>query len=935
MYPVYVLVETNLNADIYSAEYFPADYFVYRRDRSELNSSKSKGGGILIAVHSSIVSDLVDCDPTIELLCVKLNICKKLIYVCGVYIPPNSEHEVYTRYTQCLFNISSSTNMSDNVLILGDFNLPKVKWVYDVDVNYAIPGNVTSTVEISCIDSILSYGFVQINDVPNYIGRFLDLFFTNSINLYTVNEASVPYIVNDVNHKSMEINLNQSEILLSNSIKNNFTTKFYDFKRADFDSLISYFSSIDWKARFSYSDLDHDVHLFYNILLKGIDRFVPISVKKNNRNYPPWFNKRLINLGNRKKKLYRKWKKSNNASVKLAFSSLSNEFDCMYKIAYMNYISKVQSDLKLNPKSFWNFVQTRRKTCGLPSTMFYNNVTGNNSVDIANLFSSFFQNTYRDDNVDKGTFTDITYDSTNTTLGAPCITPKDIIESLRQFKDGCGPDGVPSSFLKKLGYELALPLSILFNESLSSGIFPAVWKSSHIIPIFKSGNRNDVSNYRGISLLSAIPKLFESIVCDHMYFGLKSYIADEQHGFFRGRSAVSNLMEFSKRALDVIEVKAQLDVIYTDFSKAFDSINHVIVVEKLKSFGIAHNLIKWIDSYLTERVQFVKINDSFSKPVKVHSGVPQGSHLGPLIFILFLNDITKCVKFARCLIYADDLKIFSSIHNVHDAINLQKDIDAISHWCEKNLLFLNAKKCKIMSFTRSSSYVIHDYCINNVNLSRVTEVRDLGVMFTQTFSSNRHIDLIIAKACSMLGFLKRTMKEFNDPKVFIMLYQSLVRSQLEYASCVWSPHYASHISRIETIQKKFLIFYAWKTHQFDHRKARWENVRNLPPYVDRCKTLKLEPLIIRRQHAGAIFISDLLNGNIQSSFLLMNLGLYAPERSLRSRSLLKTEFHRTSYGYNEPLNLISKSYNELSKFCDFNMSKCEIRRSLKSDYFSK
>lgn len=121
---------------------------------------------------------------------------------------------------------------------------------------------------------------------------------------------------------------------------------------------------------------------------------------------------------------------------------------------------------------------------------------------------------------------------------------------------------------------------------------------------------------------------------------------------------------------------------------------------------------------------------------------------------------------------------------MHDAINLQKDIDAISHWCEKNLLFLNVKKCKIMSFTRSSSYVIHDYCINNVNLSRVTEVRDLGVMFTQTFSSNRHIDLIIAKACSMLGFLKRTRKEFNNPKVFIVLYQSLVRSQLEYASCV-------------------------------------------------------------------------------------------------------------------------------------------------------
>lgn len=922
-----------MNADIYNAEYFPAEYIVYRRDRSELNSSKSKGGGILIAVHSTIVSDTVDCDPTIELLCVKLNICKKSINVIGLYIPPNSETEVYTKYTQCLFKISSSTNIDDNVLILGDFNLPNVKWVYDVDVNYIIPCNVTSTVETSCIDSILSYGFIQINDVPNYIGRFLDLFFTNSINLYTVIEAPVPYIVNDINHKSMEVNLNQSELLLSNSIKNNFISKFYDFKRADFDSLISFFSSIDWNARFSFNDLDHDVQLFYNILFSGIDRFVPISVFKNNRNNPPWFNKCLINLGNRKKKLYRKWKRSNNASVKLAFSSVSNEFDSMHKIAYRNYINKVQNDLILNPKSFWNFVQSRRKTCGFPSTMSYNNVSGNNSIDVANLFGSFFQNTYRLDNVNKGTLADTTYNSTNTTLHIPRITPEDIIKSLTQFKDGCGPDGVPSSFLKKLGHELAFPLSILFNGSLSSGIFPVVWKSSHIVPIFKSGNRNDVSNYRGISILSAIPKLFESIVCDHMYFGLKSFIVDEQHGFFRGRSTVSNLMEFSKRALEVIEAKAQLDVIYTDFSKAFDSINHVIVLEKLKSFGISNNLLKWIESYLTERIQFVKINDRFSNPIKVHSGVPQGSHLGPLIFILFLNDITKCVKFARCLIYADDLKIFSPINNTQDSFNLQKDIDAISHWCENNLLFLNTKKCKIMSFTRSSSYVIHDYCINNDKLSRITEVRDLGVMFTQTLSVNRHIDLIIAKACSMLGFLKRIMKEFNNPKALISLYQSLVRSQLEYASCVWCPSYSNHVKRIEAVQKSFLIFYAWKTIGFDNRRMWWENVLGLPPYTERCKSLKLEPLDIRRQHAGAIFISNLLNGEIVSPYLLFNLNLYAPVRNLRTRTLLKLDFHKTNYGCDEPLNLMSKFYNQLSMFCDFNMTKSGIRLSLKENYF--
>jgi hypothetical protein len=164
-----------------------------------------------VVVYLSIVSDAVDCDPTIELLCLKLNIVKKLIYVIGLYIPPASEPEVYTKYTQSVYNICSKINMEDNVLILGDFNLPDVKWAHDADVNYVIPYNVTSSVETVCIDCLLSYGFVQLNDVPNYNNRFLDLFFTNSMNLYRVSEAPVPYIVNDINHKSMEINLNESE----------------------------------------------------------------------------------------------------------------------------------------------------------------------------------------------------------------------------------------------------------------------------------------------------------------------------------------------------------------------------------------------------------------------------------------------------------------------------------------------------------------------------------------------------------------------------------------------------------------------------------------------------------------------------------------------------------------------------------------------------
>lgn len=935
MYPVYVIVETNLNPDIYSSEFFPADYIVYRCDRSALTSVKSSGGGVLMAIHSSIVSMAVDSDPTIELLCIKLNICMRCIYIIGLYIPPRSPSEVYTKYTNCLYNVISKLNVDDNVLVLGDFNLPKVKWLVDDDVNCVIPYNVTSDVESICIDSILSFGLVQINNVPNYNETFLDLFFANSANLFMIKLAPIPYIVNDVNHKSMEINLNISEFLLSNSNINNFNyIKFYNFRLADNDGLISYFNSVEWNSCFSLVDIDRDVQLFYDILFIGFDRFVPVSVKSVNRNNPPWFNKDLINLRNRKKKLYRRWKLSKNDDDRVAFLNFSKQFDGLHCIAYKNYITKAQNSMASNPKSFWNFVNSKRKTFGFPSSMCFNDVTANNSGDIANLFATFFQSIYSRTDIVNNKYDSVEGSSVSSSFYTPHISPDDIIKSLRFFKDGCGPDGISSYFLKQFSNEIALPLSILFNNSLSKGVFPVTWKSSHIVPIFKSGNRSEVSNYRGISLLSAIPKLFESIVCDYMFFGLKSLIVDEQHGFFRGRSTVSNLVEFAKRATEVIESNAQLDVIYTDFSKAFDSINHFIVLQKLKSFGINDNLINWLESYLTGRVQFVAINNNFSKPIYVHSGVPQGSHLGPLIFILFVNDITKCLKFSRCLIYADDLKIFSPIRNLSDAVKLQKDLDAVNFWCKINLLHLNVAKCKMVTFTHSSSHLIYNYNIANINLTRVNEIKDLGITFTSTLSFNRHFDLICAKANSMLGFLIRSMKEFNNPRVFVCLYQSLVRSQLEYASCVWSPRYSDHIKRIESVQKRFLIFYARKTGGFDRRLPWWENVRNLPSYVDSCKSLKIEPLEIRRQHAGAIFISDLLNGIILSSYLLMNIKLYAPTRNLRTRTLLKIDFHRTNYGSDEPLNSMSKVYNELSMFCDFNMTKLEIRKSLKKSYFS-
>lgn len=246
---------------------------------------------------------------------------------------------------------------------------------------------------------------------------------------------------------------------------------------------------------------------------------------------------------------------------------------------------------------------------------------------------------------------------------------------------------------------------------------------------------------------------------------------------------------------DNLEIGGNIDVIYTDLEKAFDKVPHRRLISKLKSYGINADVIAWVEAFLSFRRQRVKINNVFSEWAPVLSGIPQGSILGPLLFIIYINDLVdSCSNGSELYLYADDAKLFRHILSDLDRGLLQRDLDNLSDWTEKWLLKLNVNKCKYMSYERSShsDTSLNQYTIGGVNLECVEVMKDLGVKFDSKLKFTDHINEKINKAYGVLGLIKRNFQYLSE-KCFVTLYKAMVRSHLEYAQAVWSPHLVGHI----------------------------------------------------------------------------------------------------------------------------------------------
>lgn len=487
-----------------------------------------------------------------------------------------------------------------------------------------------------------------------------------------------------------------------------------------------------------------------------------------------------------------------------------------------------------------------------------------------------------------------------------------------------GPDGVPSSFLKTHMRDLISPLLHVFRLSLTLGVFPSTWKLAHMFPVHKSGNKHDVGNYRGITSLCAVAKLFELVMMEPLLAHCKPYISVDQHGFVTGRSTATNLLCLTSYITESMSKRFQTDVIYTDLTAAFDKLNHNVAIAKLDRLGIHGCFLQWLQSYLTGRHLAVLIGDCYSSSFAATSGIPQGSHLGPMIFLIYFNDVNLVIEGPR-LSYADDLKLYLRIRSIDDCYFLHQQLNAFADWCNLNRMEVNPAKCSVISFSRKKQHILHSYTLSGEVIKRVSQVKDLGVILDTQLSFKQHVDYAVGKASRVLGFIFRTAKEFTDIYCLKSLYCSLSRSILEYCSVVWTPHYNNGVLRIESVQRRFL--------RYALRRLPWSDPFRLPSYQSRCQLIDLESLSVRRDTARALLLSDVLQGRIDCPYILNEININVQPRALRNRSMLRLPLQRTNYSTHGAINGMQRIFNRVATLFDFNLSRHSLRTRF-SSFFS-
>ena len=456
----------------------------------------------------------------------------------------------------------------------------------------------------------------------------------------------------------------------------------------------------------------------------------------------------------------------------------------------------------INNKIFFAHVNSRKpiKSAIGPLKDAQGNIISSDE-GMAELLNEYFVSVYTKEDLEEIPSVPILYQGTKP-LRKINLTIERVREKIRKLNGNKspGPDGFYPREIKEVENELAPHFYDIYKASLEQSKPVLDWKLQNITPLFKKGSKNNPGNYRPVSLTSVPGKILESIIAEDITQHLESnnLISDSQHGFRKGRSCLTNLLEFFHDMFSLYDKSRAIDILYLDFKKAFDKVPHKRLMAKVRGYGIIDEVGDWIEDWLTGRKQRVVINGSSSTWRDVTSGVPQGSVLGPILFIIYINDldlglISKISKFA------DDTKVGINANNETAVKQLQEDLNRIGEWSQKWQMPFNLDKCKVMHVGQRNENA--KYELLGKQLEVCNEEKDLGVIITNDLKPSKQCIEAEKKAQKILGYIKRQFTT-RKKETILTLYNALVRPHLEYAVQFWSPSLRKDIERLEKVQAR-------------------------------------------------------------------------------------------------------------------------------------
>ena len=782
---VLAINETKLDDSISDVELNIYGYDLIRRDRHR------NGGGVCFFVKSSI-NYTIRPDlrlEKLENLCIEIHKtnCKPFLIVTW-YRPPSSNIDIFDHYETLVARIDTE---GKELYLMGDTNCDlKVNDNYD---NHYYNNNSVTLLRINAI-----YGLTQIikdkTRITGTTSSLIDHIITNSPDKITF--SGVLHLGISDHSLIFAYRKLSSERAIGHKV-----VKYRKFDSFDATAFLDDLHNQSRDLSISTDNPNEMWDMWKNMFLEIVEKHAPIKKKRVRSKQSPWITsdlkKRIANK-NKLKAIAINTKKTEDWENYRHERNLTNNFIRKVKSDY--YHSCIESN-ECNQSGMWQIVNQltslkTKSTC--INQINSNGVLTNDSDEIAEAMNKHFTSIgplLSDTIPNTGTcFNQYLKGVTDCTFQLRPVTVVQVSKLLDKLpvKKATGLDDISNRLLKEASNAISNQITDIFNLSIATGTFPKEWKMARVTSIFKKDDRTDPNNYRPISVISAISKVFERLIFDQLYSYLQSngLLAKTQSGFRAQHSTVTALLEATDSWYQNIDNGDINAVLFLDLKKAFDTVNHSILLQKLSFYGVKNQSLNWFKSYLEDRQQCCYVNGKTSSLRLLTCGVPQGSILGPLLFLIYINDLPSCLPKEATRMYADDTAVTLTGNN---PAQIQTLIDCsladVTTWLNSNKLTLNTTKTDVL-FIGSNQRLKNfpkdmTFSVGTKIIKRTSTVKYLGINLDETLSWNIHIEKLIKKISSGLGALRR-IKPFIPQKALLLVFNALIQSHFDYCSSVWS-----------------------------------------------------------------------------------------------------------------------------------------------------